>query len=831
MRAGYAHALRYRWGVLLYLSEIIRFVRRNSVVFPIACFLLAIGFLGSVLTLMMILSTSSGVRGVRQMNYATIAEESGGGSSAPIDLDTFEMIHNRVQGMPVIVAGYTASSRVPFRLNTNQGELSLAAATPGFFTDLTDTLIVGRDLSKSTKDQAEIILSEALARKLFFTSSAALDRGIEIKGTLFHIVGVAAPAFHGLWSNDEAWITPQQKFILEVGGVLKSSPLEQGITESWSRFPQIYVVVACKAGGALSGMIRPILMESQASQHPLRIDPGITNDPVRDAKIHAWARLAFLVSLILLVATAFNFCALMFAQASKQVEEVRLKRILGAGAGQLLFDISSGPLTTVLVGCLLAFGLSVGAISYSSKYQSYLLWNRLSWKTVFVALSIEFAVACGLALIVALIPALKLLRESGSLQFGYTSTMSKKASWVLQAIVCVQIASCITICTLAGMIYRSVHTLSRQSLGYASDHLMAIEIDAVGSNGSMTFSTDATHDFPMASMTRLLLQEINNRFPGVHAESAASCAPMGQALETISIESLDSASARFERTVPFCAVSQQFFTTMKNPIMMGHGFSDDSLTGPISEIIVNRSLANQLWPGVSPLHHFLRIERKEWNLIMDAEVVGVSEDMHFVDPSNGPEATIFLPLKSNSFTLAIPLYILLRGDAPLHETQKAINQQASIAMPGMGVTAAYGVAERVQAALRGQVLRVMVSSAGALLIAIIAYLGLYGVITQFINSRRKEMALRICFGATNLTIGGIILRQAGLCGLLAALASLTFSKILEHVTAGTWFGASDWSWSVAIGISVGCVAVSIGIALIAMRVALRLEPNELLRNL
>ena len=71
-------------------------------------------------------------------------------------------------------------------------------------------------------------------------------------------------------------------------------------------------------------------------------------------------------------------------------------------------------------------------------------------------------------------------------------------------------------------------------------------------------------------------------------------------------------------------------------------------------MVINRSLANELWPG-DPLDHVVRLEEPAWSLQFDAEIVGVTEDMRFSGLTSTPDATVFLPLRGNAFTLSFPV--------------------------------------------------------------------------------------------------------------------------------------------------------------------------------
>jgi len=125
-----------------------------------------------------------------------------------------------------------------------------------------------------------------------------------------------------------------------------------------------------------------------------------------------------------------NYCGLLLAQAPQYVEEVRLKRVLGASVLRIVLESMCGPVITVLAGFVVAAGGAIAGLSVLSKREPrFLSANGVPWEVALGILGIGAAIVCILAILVALVPALRLLRDSGAPHMGYTSTSSRKANF------------------------------------------------------------------------------------------------------------------------------------------------------------------------------------------------------------------------------------------------------------------------------------------------------------------------------------------------------------------------------------------------------------------
>lgn len=819
------------------LVECKRYFRKNTFVSFLAAIILASGLCGAALTLIVMLSLASGAPGTRSISYATISEEGTGGSAIPISWKVFEKIQDHLHEPDLELATYGEPVRIPVFVGTKTETLGIASTSNGFFSHFTDGLSVGKDFSSVGGKSTELIASAALADQFWGSATNAVGRSLIIKGRLFSVIGVAPRRFTGLLSKADAWVTPDNQYDLEFSsanaGNNHAAQSESSTPSSmWKQLPSNYVLAGTRhlIGGGIVVRLRNLVRSMEDTNTVLHVSPGMTEDPAGDERIRNWAKLSLAISIIILLAASFNFSALLLALIPKQIEVVRLKYILGASKMRILLDSACGPIVIVLGSALFAMVATVLIVMFlQERMKSILHLTLISAHTWGMVAGVEAIFAITLAIGIAVLPALRLIKDSGAPQSGATTTRSKRTATLMRGIICAQIMACILTCLLAVMIGRVVHALSREQIGFAPRDLRSLEIGPTAPGGTISFSTDGKQEFPMAALTRLVLQEVHDTFLGEKSESIASCEPLGSSMRSISIQTMDE-NAPLIRQVHYCTITQNYFDTMQNPIIKGRRFADNQLVGPIGEVIINQKLADELWPTGNQLHHTLRIERQSWGLRMDADVVGISQNMHLSGIENTPEAMIYIPLKSDSFTLSFPLYLLTRGNTPMHRLSDTVSNRANATMAGMGVTQSYSVQDRFMSSLLEQYMRVWLASVGAFLVAAIAYIGLYGVLTNSVNTRRKEMALRICFGASAWDLRRSVIREAAVCALIGTAAAVLGGRLLEQLSAGDLRGNAEWSWAIVAYVSVACVLVSIVVALLPANTAARVDPMGVLKE-
>ncbi|HEX4022856.1 MAG TPA: ABC transporter permease [Acidobacteriaceae bacterium] len=811
------------------LREARRFLRSSPLLSLSGIMVLALGIGASALALALLLAFSTmGYPGMRTLGYATIAEEVEGGGSMRIAWRRFEELRaSPMQG--AALAAYSKPASVTMEVHGESRPLKLAAISSGFFSIFTPRLAAGRDFSSVEEGQAGshvVILSHSLAVKLFQSPENALNRFVRIEGLPFEVVGVAPSGFHGMFGDSvEAWVPAN----CEIPLIFQAS-LPKGVPpDIWKAVASFYGVAASRQASSkgLAAELAHSLPLHATTEATLHASQGLTTDPVRDAKLRKWLRLGLLLALVFTIVSSLNYGLLLLARTPRYAEEIRLKKALGAGSRRLMMELMIGPAAMVGAGVFGACLFCAGGWMLLSRMPGF--YGQLvqgSWHAAFLAFGVQVLFACGLTMMIALLPALGLLRDDGAPRMGYTSTTTRRTGFLLQITVTLQIVFCIGTWILAGMIVSSLLSLMREPLGYDASHLSVVAIGP-GPNG-VQFSTALGQSFPTATAIDSLLEQVD-ALPGVRSASLASDAPFEEGMSTVALQRLDHTSGS-PQTVNDMTLTPGYFHTMGTRIIRGRDLSSRTLTGNVNEIVLNASLARELWSKQDPLHRSVRLTYAAGSGIPSfsevATVVGVVEDMRMSGFMGSPEPTIFMLLKGGDATPRV----IVNGSESIRSLQAVVSRQVPGLMPGLVVRSAYRVEDQARASLHPEKVRVTSALAGALLMALLACIGLYGSLAYYVGTRRRELAVRICFGATPWRIRKIILERAAGCAVSAGILSAPLWLILAKLSSNDYLGRISWSTGHAVLITLACIVVAVLVSLVPATAAAAVSPSEVLKE-
>jgi ABC-type antimicrobial peptide transport system permease subunit len=124
----------------------------------------------------------------------------------------------------------------------------------------------------------------------------------------------------------------------------------------------------------------------------------------------------------------------------------------------------------------------------------------------------------------------------------------------------------------------------------------------------------------------------------------------------------------------------------------------------------------------------------------------------------------------------------------------------------------------------------MLSGAFALLAAVLAGVGLYGVIAYIVVRRTNEIGVRMALGAMPSSILRLIVGEAARMLMSGAVIGIAFALILMKAASSLLYGLKAWD-PITIGLSVvGLAIVTVGASLVPARRAAHMDPMVALRE-
>jgi predicted permease len=304
-----------------------------------------------------------------------------------------------------------------------------------------------------------------------------------------------------------------------------------------------------------------------------------------------------------------------------------------------------------------------------------------------------------------------------------------------------------------------------------------------------------------------LLLERAGALPGVRSAGLTNMLPLsgGEFALSFQIEGRPPAATPGGEPVAGArVVSPSYVSTMGMRLLQGRDLSPlDGESAP-GAILVNETMARRYWPGGSPLGARILLND------LEATVVGVVGDVHHRGPGSSPGAELYVPFQQFNARQAI-LVLRTTGDASRTAAAlRAVMRDVDPALPLSNVAGMETLVERSVAQPR--FLAVLLTGFAALA-ALLALVGVYGLLSFSISRRARELGLRMALGAGRARVVALVLAQSGwLVGVglaIGAALAVALSRVMRTLLFGVGPGDPVTVALMAAGIAAAALAASL----------------------
>jgi putative ABC transport system permease protein len=229
-------------------------------------------------------------------------------------------------------------------------------------------------------------------------------------------------------------------------------------------------------------------------------------------------------------------------------------------------------------------------------------------------------------------------------------------------------------------------------------------------------------------------------------------------------------------------ISPGYFETLRIPILKGRGFdaADEENGQPV--IVLGAALAERFWPEQDPIGKRLRLdEHEEW-----LTVVGVAGDVNMYNWWDGADqSAVYLPLRQAPVPQSLQFAVRTRAEVTsfgsLRETLHSIDPVLPLDNPRT-------MRQAIDQATRGLTwMGSLLGTCGGIG-ALLAVLGIYGIMAYTVAQREHEFGVRMAVGATRRDVVRLTMRQAGLVTgvgmFFGALLAWGFGRAMASAMAG-----------------------------------------------
>jgi putative ABC transport system permease protein len=528
--------------------------------------------------------------------------------------------------------------------------------------------------------------------------------------------------------------------------------------------------------------------------------------------------LAAAVGAVLLIACA-NVANLLLARGASRRRELAVRGALGAGRGRLVRQLLAESVALGAVGA--AAGLLLawwGIVTFRAAAEAGFALPRAHE----IALNGRVVLFTGglallTSLLFGLVPALATSRLDlqNSLKDGARAD-DVRGGRLRNLLVVAEIAVALVLLAGAGLLIRSFARLIDVDPGFRAEHVLSAKISI----------PTVRYDEP-GKMVRFF-DELTRRveaIPGVRAAGGVSFLPLAGPAAATKFEIVGQARPPVGQE-PVCEVrvaTGNYFAAMGVPHVAGRLFDERDSREKARTVIINQAMAKQYWPNESPLGRRIVVA---WNDEGQDEIVGVVGDIRHATLETASRPMIYFPPGRFAYPW-IALVLRAEGDPAavgpsLIKTVHAMDAALPVAnLQPMIDVVARSVAERrmVMAILAGF----------AVVAAILAAIGIYGVLAYSVAQRTREIGVRMALGARPRDIARLVVSRAFALTAIGAVIGAAGAYLLTRFMTTLLYDTTPTEPAVFVAVVAGVLAVTLAASLIPGRAAAHVDPLVALR--
>lgn len=617
------------------------------------------------------------------------------------------------------------------------------------------------------------VLSDAFWHSRFGADTEVVGKTVQLEGEPYQIVGVMPADFNFPYPATQMWVPLALR-------PEAYAPGQRG--NKWLRMlARIAPGVTFERANSMLASAGHQLAVEDPDSYPEKTGWHFSFVPMfseQTSDVRQWLLLAFgAVACVLLIACT-NVAGLLLVRATVRNREWAVRAALGASGTRLVRQILTETSLLVIIGCGAGLALSVALVRIINLYGPVRRTQLEPW-----AIGFAFGLCVVSTLVAGLLPALLSSRVSieQTLRAGAGRTTTGQSHW-RGALVAGQIGIAVALLFTATSLGRSFAKLLDVSPGFSPERVWTASVALPQKH----YSTSESH---AAFFTKLI--DRVSALPGVESASGAMSLPFSSGGYTADMYILEQPNPPTRPAARVDIVLPGYFETLKIPLLKGRVFtSHDSVASP-SVVVINEEFARKYFPGENAIGKLVANNCCHDHL---AAVIGVVGNVATRDLAAPPRPQIYWP------ELQLPnsaLFLVVReaGQTDITSSVREIlhQQDASVALFDVETMPAR-IADSVK--LR-RFVAWLLNSFGFVGMALAA-LGLYGTLAYFVQLRRREIAIRMAFGASARDVAALIARYSLSLALAGLVPGLLLAFAAGFATRSFLFGIGSLDpWTVS----------------------------------
>jgi putative ABC transport system permease protein len=659
------------------------------------------------------------------------------------------------------------------------------------------------------------VLNYGFWQRRFAADPAVIGRRIELDQRTYTIIGVLPKTLQYPPETDiflPFAPTPQQLEDRRTRDYMVTARLRKGVSVKQAQ-AELRVVADHLAATypttnlGMSVKIEPLLDDINGDYTPL------------------YYKLIMGATLFVLLVVCANVANLQFARGIGRRPEIAMRSALGATRMRLMRQLLTENIVLGLIGA--AGGLALGAIylhltliAMPLRIERHIAgWSNIALNGRAFLFSLGLAIVAGL--VAGFAPALESLRVNlaDQLKAGSRSNIGSGRSRRLRSIFAVaQIALAVALVIGAALMAKGMQSILHLTDAYEPGKVLTFNISLPTARYDTRQKQAAWYASSLDTLRAL---------PGVTHAAIGTSVPYSDDtwVNDVEIENRPYMPGKFQ-SAQRIAVSNDYFSTMKIPIIDGRGFTQSDALDTVQVALISRSFVDRYFPGENPLGHRIRLRRPEVRTPW-LTIIGVVRETSYTMWDQTKAAVVYISaaqLPPDSAT-----YVVKTDGNPISLAIPARKALAKID-PSLPVEDPMTWERRQHEDLVGLMYVAVMLAIDAFIALLLAAIGIFGVMANLVGERTREMGVRLAMGAQRADVLRIILRRASRLTAAGLVSGLVLAFALAHGVANLLRGVSPNDPAVFLAVTAAIALIALASSWIPARRAAGIDPMKALRS-
>ena len=532
---------------------------------------------------------------------------------------------------------------------------------------------------------------------------------------------------------------------------------------------------------------------------------------VGDSRTGLWLLMAAVIGLMLIACV--NLANAQLGRALARRREAAVRIALGAAKGRLVWSALAENLLLAAIGGAAGILLASAGLDLFRRYSPVDLPRLSEVHLNLTVLLFSVLLTFGASLLSGLLPALRRVSTDPqtSLQQSNGRTVGSRHSNRLRTwLIGLQVFGCTALLLVTGLFSKSLLYLLRQDKGFETGQVAIAEV-------RLTPKTSGA-DLSRLAFDGAVLENLR-AIPGVQTAGLVSAMPLEGESWIEFVQRVDRPNQEGP-LINLRWVSPGYFETTRQRLISGRFFEKHDRS--LNSAVLSEGEAKALWGSENPIGGQVKIRGRR-----TCTVIGVVADSRSTSLKSTPARMAYLHYKDQP---PYATFFMVRSTQAADTLVPSMRQTIWKYAADVTIARVKTLDSQLTDSLAPERFQTSVLMAFGIAALLLAMLGIYGVLSYCVVTRKQEIGVRMALGATRSSVYALTLGAVGTPVFVGLATGLITSLLAGHVIQKLLYGVQVVDPSVILIVTGLFLVSAAAAAFLPARRAASVDPMDALRS-